>query len=135
MFITAYARRNLIYNLIQLDEKVIYADTDSLKIEDGFDISVIENYNKNVIKKIENVCKDLELPLEKFMPKDSKGKEHCLGLFECETKDGCKYTYDKFITQGAKKYAYIDSEDKQIHITVSGVPKKRSTRINKIGRF
>lgn len=69
------------------------------------------------------------------MPKDSKGKEHCLGLFECETKDGCTYTYDKFITQGAKKYAYIDSEDKQIHITVSGVPKKRSTRINKIGRF
>ena len=135
MFITAYARRNLIYNLIQLDEKVIYADTDSLKIEDGFDMSVMENYNKNVIKKIENVCKDLDLPLQKFMPKDSKGKEHCLGLFECETKDGCKYTYDKFITQGAKKYAYIDSEDKQIHITVSGVPKKRSTRINKIGRF
>lgn len=30
-----------------------------------------------------------------------------------------------FITQGAKKYAYIDSDDKKIHITVSGVPKRR----------
>ena len=114
---------------------MLYADTDSLKLEKGFDISVIENYNKSVIEKIKKVCSDLDLPIEKFKPKDKKGKEHCLGLFENETKDGCEYTYDAFITQGAKKYAYIDSEDKQIHITVSGVPKSRSKRFKKIRRF
>ena len=121
--------------MIKLDEYVIYADTDSLKVKEGFDISVIENYNKNVIEKIKKVCTDLNLPFEKFMPKDSKGTEHCLGLFENETKQGCKYTYDKFVTQGAKKYAYIDSKDKQIHITVSGVPKSRSSRIKELRRF
>lgn len=93
VFITAYARRNLIYNLIELDDKVIYADTDSLKLEDGFDKSVIENYNKNVIKKIEKVCLDLDLPIEKFKPKDLKGNVHCLGLFEEDAK------YLEFITQ------------------------------------
>ena len=135
VFITAYARRNLIENLIKLDDKVLYADTDSLKLEDGFDISVIENYNKKVEEKIKNVCKDLELPIEKFKPKDSKGKEHCLGLFECESKSGCKYTYDEFITQGAKKYAYVDSEDKKIHITVSGVPKNGAKGLKSLKDF
>lgn len=129
VFITAYARRNLIYNLIQFDEKVIYADTDSLKLEEGFDKTVIDNYNKNVIKKIEKVCLDLDLPIEKFKPKDLKGNEHCLGLFEEDAK------YDKFITQGAKKYAYIDSEDKEIHITVSGVPKTGAVGLKKLEDF
>ena len=135
VFITAYARRNLLMNLIKLDEKVVYADTDSLKLEEGFDKSVIENYNKKVIEKIKNVCSALELPFEKFAPKDSKGIEHCLGLFENESKKGCKYTYDKFITQGAKKYAYIDSEDKKIHITVSGVPKSGAKALKKLEDF
>ena len=43
-------------------------------------------------------------------------------MFECETGKGRNVTYDEFITQGAKKYAYkIDGE---IHVTVSGVPKE-----------
>lgn len=128
VFITAYARRNLLENLIKLDKKVVYADTDSLKLESGFDENVIIAYNKKVKEKIKKVCDDLDLPIRKFKPKDLKGVEHCIGLFENETKKDCKYTYDEFITQGAKKYAYVDSEDKEIHITVSGVPKKRSCR-------
>lgn len=43
--------------------------------------------------------------------------------------------YLKFITQGAKKYAYIDSDDKQIHITVSGVPKKGSNGLKRLEDF
>lgn len=80
VWITAYARYNLISNLIKLDKYVVYADTDSLKLLDGFDKSVIDNYNKSVIERIENVCNDLNLPIEKFKPKDSKGKEHCLRI-------------------------------------------------------
>lgn len=136
-------RRNLLYNLIQLDKKVIYADTDSLKLEEGFDISVIEKYNNNVIKKIEKVCKDLDLPIEKFKPKDSNGKEHCIGLFECETDEYNKFTYTEFITQGAKKYAYkkydYNKETKKIeeniHITVSGVPKSGSKCLKSLEEF
>ena len=135
VWITAYARRNLLYNLIKLDSKVIYADTDSLKLEDGFDVEVINKYNRSVIEKIKKVCSELDLPIEKFMCKDSKGIVHTLGLFENESKKGCKYTYDEFITQGAKKYAYIDSEDKKIHITVSGVPKSGAVCLKKLEDF
>ena len=41
-------------------------------------------------------------------------------MFEDETKDGA---YQEFRTQGAKKYCYRD-KDGELHITVSGVPKK-----------
>ena len=88
-------------------------------LERNYEVVCVDNLcnsKKSVIERIENVCNDLNLPIEKFKPKDSKGKEHCLGLFE---EDG---NYLEFITQGAKKYAYIDSIDKEIHITVSGVP-------------
>lgn len=43
--------------------------------------------------------------------------------------------YKKFITQGAKKYAYIDKKDNKIHITVSGVPKKGAKGLKKLEDF
>ena len=143
VWITAYARNNLLKNLMKLDEYVIYSDTDSLKLKNGYDKQVIEDYNKFVENKIKYTSEVLKIPLEKFAPKDIKGKERMLGVFD---DDG---HYLKFITQGAKKYAYecevkkskiedieqyrkdmegcISYEDdevfREIHITVSGVPK------------
>ena len=119
VWVTAYARYNLLSNLIKLDEYVIYADTDSLKLREGFDIEVINNYNKSVTEKIKKVSNELEIDINKFCPLDSKGIKHELGVFDHDA------FYKEFITQGAKKYAYIDSKDNKIHITVSGVPKKR----------
>ena len=119
VWVTAYARYNLLSNLIKLDEYVIYADTDSLKLREGFDIEVINNYNKSVTEKIKKVSDELEIDINKFCPLDSKGIKHELGVFDHDA------FYKEFITQGAKKYAYIDSKDNKIHITVSGVPKKR----------
>lgn len=115
--VTAYARNNLLKNAMLVDDELIYCDTDSLKIKHGYDMSVIENYNKFVEKKIKHVSEVLQIPFNRFAPKDIKGKERMLGVFD---NDG---TYTKFITQGAKKYAYEDEEGK-LHITVSGVPKK-----------
>ena len=115
VWITAYARNNLIKNLLKLDEYVLYADTDSLKLKEGYDKNVIDTYNKFVANKIKHVSEVLKIPFEKFAPKDKKGKERMLGLFD---DDG---HYDEFITQGAKKYAV--KQNGEIHITVSGVPK------------
>lgn len=117
VWITAYARNNLLKNLLKLDEYVIYADTDSLKLRKGYNKQVIDEYNEFVKRKIKHVSELLNIPYEKFAPKDIKGKERMLGLFD---DDG---HYKEFITQGAKKYAYR-TEDDSIHITVSGVPKK-----------
>ena len=122
VWITAWARYNLLSNLIQMDKFVVYSDTDSLKLKEGFDINIIEEYNKKVNKKIDEVSEHLQIEREKFEPKDIKGIKRTLGIFD---KDG---EYSQFITQGAKKYAYIDKEDYKIHITVSGVPKKKGAK-------
>ena len=77
---------------------------------------VIEEYNKFVKRKIKHVSEILNIPLEKYAPKDIKGKTRMLGLFD---DDG---HYKEFITQGAKKYAYEDKDG--LHITISGVKKE-----------
>ena len=135
VWVTAYARNNLLRNLIQLDEFCVYSDTDSLKLKKGYDRSVIDKYNESVIKRIKRVSEELEIPIEKFAPKDKDGETHMLGLFDFEG------TYTEFITQGAKKYATTkwiknskvkedanvlevkDDKSLVLEITVSGIPK------------
>lgn len=147
VWVTAYARSNLLKNVIKLDDKVVYCDTDSMKLKEGYDKSIIEDYNNFVVKKLQHVSKLLDIPFEKFAPKDSKGEKHILGVFDNDGK------YDEFITQGAKKYAYtkwIDKEKikedtnvqeikgnkaKVLVITVAGVPKSRSIRFEKYIRI
>ena len=119
---TAYARDNLLRRVLDLDDYVVYCDTDSCKVVQGYDKSIFEKYNQSVEDKIRKVSKERNIPFERFAPSDIKGNAHLLGVFECETGKGRDVTYDEFITQGAKKYAYkIDGE---IHVTVSGVPKE-----------
>ena len=127
VWVTAYARYNLLINMIKLDKYTIYSDTDSLKLKDGFDINVIENYNKFVENKIKFISDFLKIDISKFAPIDVKGKSHMLGLFEC---DG---VYQEFITQGAKKYAF--KKDDKIKITVAGVPKKGASALNSLSDF
>lgn len=147
VWVTAYARSNLLKNVIKLDDKVVYCDTDSMKLKEGYDKSVIDDYNKFVVKKLQYISKILDIPFEKFAPKDIKGEKHILGVFDNDGK------YDEFITQGAKKYAYtkwIDKEKikedtnvqeikgkkaKVLEITVAGVPKSRCIRFKKYIRF
>ena len=125
--VTAWARYNLITNIIKLDKYVVYADTDSCKLKEGYNKKVIENYNKSVESRVKFVSKFLDIPYEKFSPTDIKGNKHLLGLFELDGK------YDEFITQGAKKYAYKD--DSGIHITVSGVPKRAACGLKSLEDF
>ena len=100
--ITSYARNFTIRaaqkNYHSVDEPgFIYADTDSLKLKDGFDIEVINNYNKSVIEKIKKVSNELEIDINKFCPTDSKGIKHELGVFDHDA------FYKEFITQRCKK--------------------------------
>ena len=118
---TAYARDNLLRRVLDLDEYVVYCDTDSCKVTQGYDKSIFEKYNQQVEAKIRRVCEERNIEFDRYAPADIKGNKHLLGVFECETGKGRNVTYDQFITQGAKKYAY--SIDGQIHVTVSGVPK------------
>ena len=127
VWVTAYARDNLLRRVIENDDYVVYCDTDSCKLVEGYDKKVFEEYNKQVADKIEFVCKVLKLDFNKYAPSDIKGNKHMMGLFEKECN------YDEFITQGAKKYAYII--DGKIHITVAGVPKSGAKSLNSLEDF
>ena len=130
VWVTAYARRNLLENVLQLDDYVIYCDTDSVKLASGYDKNIILNYNKSVIDKLKKVSDDLKIDFKRFSPKDINGNNHTLGLFEKEyTSDDKTFTYKEFKTLGAKKYAYRTTDDK-VKITVSGVPKKGAAALN-----
>ena len=133
VWVTAYARDNLLRRVVDLDEYVVYCDTDSIKCYQGYNKQVFENYNKQVVAKIKKASQVLGIPFENYCPEDSKGIKHLLGVFECETGKGRKYTYDKFITQGAKKYCV--EVDGNIEITVSGVPKCGSKCLKRIEDF
>lgn len=133
VYVTSYARRNLLKRVMDLDPYVIYCDTDSIKLAPGYDKNVFKKYNDYVKKKIAFVSKELHIPMEKYEPEDIKGKKHLIGLFESETVGDDKYTYQELITQGAKKYAY--KQDNKIHITVAGVPKSGSKELKDLNDF
>lgn len=147
VWVTAYARNNLLRNVIKLDEYVVYCDTDSIKLKSGYDKNIIDEYNNHVKKRIEHVSKTLEIDIKRYAPCDVKGVSHMLGVFDKDAH------YEKFITQGAKKYAYeylkdenkIKEDDNVIEIfngkariigiTVSGVPKRGAKALKKLSDF
>ena len=144
IFVTAYARENLFRRVMELDDYVVYMDTDSIKLVEGYDKNVFKRYNKEVERRIEYTSRVLHIPKEKFAPCDIYGKSHMLGLFEYETNGLNDHTYNRFVTQGAKKYAYErDEKDKKtneiikdkISITVAGVPKAGSKCLKNIEDF
>lgn len=153
VWVTAYARNNLLRNIIDidvtgqkrkgLDEYTIYCDTDSIKLKDGYDINIIKCYNNIALTKLKKASEKLDIDLSAFMPVDKKGRERPLGVFD---SDG---HYTEFITQGAKKYAYrayenvygfkknfLFTEENKLHITVAGVPKNGVSALkNDINKF
>lgn len=102
---TAHARNSLEDGLNIAGENLLYCDTDSCKFIGEKDFS---RYNENMKQLAE---------AGGLVAKDKNGVVHYGGVYEL---DG---VYDAFITQGAKKYAY--TENGEIHITVSGVGKKK----------
>lgn len=126
-WVTAWARFNLLSNVVKLDDYACYMDTDSIKLAEGYDKKVIEDYNKSVLNLLNATAKRLKISVEDLSPKDKKGVPHTIGLFDCEGM------YQEFITQGAKKYA--TKKDNEISITVAGVPKKGAKALKRLEDF
>ena len=107
MYVTSYARRNL-YRLGACCRDWVYCDTDSVKGRD-WDLEAVASYNKEVLRK---------LAARGIQPVEYKGRSYSMGIAEHDA------SYSEFITLGAKRYAYRDAADGQLHITVAGVPKR-----------
>ena len=116
VYTTAYARAALQDAIDIAGDRMVYCDTDSVKVKGQLDLTRLNEQRMNLA--IENkACAD-----------DKKGTRHYMGVFEL---DG---VYSRFITCGAKRYAYETERCKYaencengnkccLHITVSGVSK------------
>ncbi len=117
VWVTAYARRNLWSGILALGNDYIYSDTDSVKfLNYEKHKNYFENYNNFAIKKLEKMCKELEIDFKLTNPKTMKGEEKQLGVWDFDGK------YKRFKTLGAKRYM-VEYENGDINITVSGVNK------------
>lgn len=114
IFTTAYVRKTIATAIVNLKSDYVYSDTDSVKYKNyernkGF----FEAYNKINYSKMLSMCQIQNFDKQFFIH-----GEKVLGMFDYEG------TYKEFITQGAKRYAYKDSNN-EYHITVAGLPKTK----------
>lgn len=123
VYVTAYARQNLINTIIKLGNDYIYSDTDSIKFLNVEKNSpIFESYNQAVINKLKQVSTERDIDFELFQPKTIKGKSKLIGVFDFEG------VYNGFKSLGAKRYLYTDSNN-EYHITIAGVNKKTGVKM------
>ena len=116
IWVTAYARRNLWTGILAVGEDYIYSDTDSIKcLNYSVHEKYVTAYNKNVIRKLEFMCKELDFDTKLLTPETIKGESKPLGVWEFEGN------YDKFKTLGAKRY--LVKEGDKYSLTVAGLSK------------
>ena len=104
VYTTAYARKQLQDAIRLCGDRIVYCDTDSVKVLGNIDLSKLNDKLKQTAIQ------------RKAYADDMHGVRHYIGVFEFDGH------YDQFITQGAKRYAYMS--DGHMGITVAGVSKK-----------
>lgn len=120
VWVTAWARYELLRCVYEMGDDVLYCDTDSIKfVNYKSHKAFIEKYNKEVQEAMLESASVNGFGTEKLNPKDIKGEHHFLGLW---TDEGM---YVNFKTLGAKRYAYEKINKKtgelEFHFTVSGL--------------
>lgn len=117
LYTTAHARAHLQRLIDVIGSRTIYVDTDSDKCYHP-DHAAIERLNASIRIEAENAGAYA----------DVDGKRYYMGVYEKEKP------YDRFITLGAKKYAY--EQNGKLCVTVSGVNKKLGGKeLGKIENF
>lgn len=112
VWVTAHCRNRLQKAIQGLGRSMVYCDTDSAKFMDSpANRLLFEKLNNEIRQEIAECGIDCTVTY--------KGKEYTLGIWE---QDG---HYKEFKSLGAKKYAYIDDNDK-FHITVAGLSKSKA---------
>lgn len=114
-WVTAIVRYILRIGIKAAGNRAVYWDTDSVKyVEDDEIERAFDEYNRCVIN-------------AEYSALDKSGKRHYMGVFEADD------AYRRFVTLGAKKYAYESAEDGALHTTIAGVSKKEGP--SELGRL
>ena len=146
IWVTAYARRELLEAVLHVGDDECYHDTDSVKMLHYWKyFDYFRMKDGEMDEKLKAMCKHYDIDFEKTRPRKNNGKGAPvpLGHWEFETV----YREAKF--EGAKKYCYNyasrpytcrNKEGKlvdfhHIHITVAGVPKAAAAQLQNIREF
>ena len=121
VWVTACARHRLFDAILELDSKIVYCDTDSVKGLFGpNEIKWFDDYNTRISKLQEEVANYYGFSVDLFSPLSSKGEKKQLGIFERE-EDAVE-----FKALRAKVYAakHKCGNTFDIETTIAGLPKK-----------
>lgn len=119
VFVTTYARNNLYTALLEAKNDFVYSDTDSVKIiNHEAHKEYFHNYDVEVVEKLRNMCERVGIDFARCKPKNVKGAEKLLGIWDFEG------VYSRFKTLGAKRY--LTEKKGEIDLTVSGVNKRKA---------
>lgn len=119
VWVTAWCRWMLQQGIDAAGDDFLYCDTDSVKTIGPLDMTAFNQEMRDLSEQNGGYADD------------PSGRRHYLGVFESETgPDGM----EKFVTLGAKKYAFV--EDGKLHITIAGVNKKKgAVELGRIENF
>ena len=123
---TACARTSVWSAIFNLKDDYIYSDTDSVKfMHPEKHMDYFEKYNRIITEQLNETCKHFGFPEDYVHPKNNKGKEKQLGIWDF---DGI---YQTFKTLGSKRYMLLYADDPRngessgkYSLTVSGLNKK-----------
>lgn len=123
---TSCARTSVWSAIFNLKDDYIYSDTDSVKFKNPEKhMEYFKKYNRIITEQLNETCKHFGFPTDYVHPKNNKGEEKQLGIWDF---DGL---YQKFKTLGAKRYMLQYSNDHRngesagkYSLTVSGLNKK-----------
>lgn len=121
VWVTAYARKNLFTGIYECGNDYVYSDTDSLKtLNYESHLEYIENYNENIIQKLQNAMLWHGLDPDLVTAKTNKGINKPLGVWDFEG------LYSRFKTLGAKRY--LTESDGKLTLTVAGLSKSNGAQ-------
>lgn len=134
VWVTAYARRELMLAVNYCTSDEVYHDTDSCKTKNWrrYKTEYFEKQNQIMDQKLKAMCDFYDIDFELTRPEKKNGEKAPLGWWDFEGY------YAHFKTLGAKKYAYIDlynedgtikKKNKGLHVTISGVNKKKAAKL------
>ena len=122
VWVTAWARWELQLMIdnagdgVHTESAFVYTDTDSVKFIGDITKKLDQYNNRQIAQSISTNAYAI----------DSKGNTHYMGVYEVEK------TYERFITWGAKRYAF--DLDGETYVTTAGVVKRKGTENNVGGK-
>ena len=147
IWVTAYARRELLEAVLYVGDDECYHDTDSVKMLHYWKyFDYFRMKDAEMDEKLKAMCDYYDIDFERTRPrkKNGKGAAVPLGHWNFEA------VYREAVFEGAKKYCYntaskdytcYDYKKKKwvhvhnIHITVAGVPKAAAAELHHISEF